>query len=263
MGEDNAITDDADRALDDNEKAGADLSLSRDHVPDGKRNLGRNASQRGKAVSPDTAEQGTGSQQVGSISGGQGHALLLRVRPGCWTGSQFASRSADRRSHIHAPLLDDAQSSGTAVLGLEEPIEMATRDEIADALSGMTLFADLATPQLLGVASRFEEAFFAEGSRVLRQGLTGSAFYVILEGEAAVIVDGDQRATLGRGEFFGEVSVLLGDPPTADVVALRPLRCVVLAGSAVEAFLIEHPKVTYRMLQAQSRRLRNANRARG
>ena len=140
---------------------------------------------------------------------------------------------------------------------------MATRDEIADALAGMTLFADLAAPQLLGVASRFEEAFFAEGARVLRQGLSGSAFYVILDGEAAVLVDGEQRATLGRGEFFGEVSIILGELPTADVVALRPLRCVVLPGPAVEGFLIEHPKVTYRMLQAQSRRLRNANRARG
>ncbi len=139
---------------------------------------------------------------------------------------------------------------------------MATREEIADALAGMTLFADLTTPQLLGVASRFEEAFFAEGARILRQGLTGSAFYVILDGEAAVVVDGGQRATLARGEFFGEVSILLGEPPTADVVALRPLRCVALPGAAVEAFLVEHPRVTYRMLQAQSRRLRNANRAR-
>ena len=33
---------------------------------------------------------------------------------------------------------------------------MATRDEIADAIAGMALFADLARPQLLGVASRFE-----------------------------------------------------------------------------------------------------------
>lgn len=140
---------------------------------------------------------------------------------------------------------------------------MATREEIADALAGMTLFSDLGLPQLLGVAGRFEEAFFAEGSRVLRQGLSGSAFYVILDGEAAVLVDGSQRATLGRGEFFGEVSTLLGEAPTADVVALRPMRCVVLPGSDVEKFLIEHPRVTYRMLQAQSRRLRNANRARG
>jgi CRP-like cAMP-binding protein len=126
----------------------------------------------------------------------------------------------------------------------------------------MTLFADLATPQLMGVASRFEEAFFPQGAKVLRQGISGSAFYVIMDGEAAVVVDGDQRATLGRGEFFGEVSILLGDPPTADVIATRPLRCIVLAGTAIEAFLVEHPKVMFRMLQAQARRLRNANRLR-
>jgi CRP/FNR family cyclic AMP-dependent transcriptional regulator len=139
---------------------------------------------------------------------------------------------------------------------------MASRDEIADAIAGMSLFADLAAPQLMGVASRFEEAFFPEGARVLRQGITGSAFYVIMDGEAAVVVNGEQRATLGRGEFFGEVSILLGEPPTADIVARRPLRCIVLAGTAIEPFLAEYPKVMFRMLQAQARRLRNANRLR-
>jgi len=137
---------------------------------------------------------------------------------------------------------------------------MASREEIADALAGMTLFADLSTPQLLGVAGRFEEAFFPAGERVLRQGLSGSAFHVIIDGEAAVVVDGTQRAMLSRGEFFGEVSILLGESPSADVVASRPLRTIVLAGPAVEDFLVEHPKVMFRMLQAQARRLRNANR---
>jgi CRP-like cAMP-binding protein len=137
---------------------------------------------------------------------------------------------------------------------------MATREEIADALASMTLFSDLTTPQLLGAAGRFEEAFFPAGERVLRQGLSGSAFYVILDGEAAVVVDGTQRATLSRGEFFGEVSILLGESPSADVMATRPLRTIVLAGPAVEGFLVEHPKVMFRMLQAQARRLRNANR---
>jgi CRP-like cAMP-binding protein len=146
--------------------------------------------------------------------------------------------------------------------GTEDHHTMATRDEIADALAGMALFADLATPQLMGVASQFEEAFFPQGAKALRQGISGSAFYVILDGEAAVVVDGEQRATLGRGEFFGEVSILLGEPPTADVIATRPLRWVVLAGSAIEPFLVEHPKVMFRMLQAQARRLRNANRLR-
>lgn len=137
---------------------------------------------------------------------------------------------------------------------------MATTDELVDAIASMTLFADLPAPALARVAHTFEERFFPEGERILRQGLRGSGFFVILEGEASVVVDGDARATLTRGDFFGEVSILLGEPPVADVVALGPLRCLVIDGPSVEEFLVEHPRVMYRMLQAQARRLRNANR---
>ena len=137
---------------------------------------------------------------------------------------------------------------------------MATTDELSDAIASMTLFADLSTPQLARVVHTFEERFFPDGERILRQGLRGSGFFVILEGEASVVIDGQPRATLARGDFFGEVSILLGEPPVADVVALRPLRCLVLDGPSVEAFLVDHPRVMYRMLQAQARRLRNANR---
>jgi CRP-like cAMP-binding protein len=137
---------------------------------------------------------------------------------------------------------------------------MATQDEIVDALAGMALFSDLSRPQLQGVAHAFEERFYPEGERVIREGLTGSGFHVILDGEAQIVVGGTSRATLARGEFFGEISVLLGEPPVADVVALRPLRCLVLPGPAVEGFLVANPRVMFRMLQAQARRLRNAMR---
>ena len=137
---------------------------------------------------------------------------------------------------------------------------MADRDQIADELAGFALFADLSTPQLQGVVHAFEEAIFQNGDRVLRQGLKGSGLYLILDGQASIVVDGQERAKLGRGEFFGEVSILLGEPPVADVVALGTLRCLVLAGPAVEKFLHDQPALMYRMLQASARRLRNANR---
>lgn len=137
---------------------------------------------------------------------------------------------------------------------------MVGREELVDAIAGFTLFADLTDPQLAGIVHTFEEAVFSEGERVLRQGLTGSGFYVILDGEAAVVIDGTERAKLSRGDFFGEVSIILGESPIADVVALRPLRCLVLAGPRVEKFLVDHPRVMYRMLQVQARRLRAANR---
>jgi CRP-like cAMP-binding protein len=135
---------------------------------------------------------------------------------------------------------------------------MPTQDEVADMIAGFGLFADLSGPQLQAVSHRFDESFFPAAERVLRQGLTGSGFYVILEGEASVVVDGQERARLGRGDYFGEVSVLLGESPVADIVALTPLRCLVLPASDVEAFLVEHPRVMFRMLQAQARRLRQA-----
>jgi CRP/FNR family cyclic AMP-dependent transcriptional regulator len=137
---------------------------------------------------------------------------------------------------------------------------MATRDEIVDQIAGFALFADLTTPQLDRIAHMFEEEVFPDGARVLRQGLSGSAFYIILDGEAEVVIEGKQRATLARGDFFGEVSILLGEAPGADIVASRPLRTLVLAGPSVHGVLLDTPPRMYRMLQAQARRLRNANR---
>jgi CRP-like cAMP-binding protein len=128
-----------------------------------------------------------------------------------------------------------------------------------ERLAQLALFADLRWPELEAVAHTFEEEVFAEGQRVLRQGISGGAFYVILEGEAAVLIDGQERARLGRGEFFGEISVLIGGVPIADVRAETLLRCLTLPGPQLEAFLLEHPPVMLRMLQAVARRLRDTS----
>ena len=131
--------------------------------------------------------------------------------------------------------------------------------EMVDVLATLSLFADLSKPQLEAVAHYFDEEWFTEGQRILRKGLSGPNFYVILDGEAAVMIGGETRAVLGRGDFFGEVSVLLGEPPTADVVAMRPLRCAVLPGPDTEGVLVNNPRVMYRILPAQARRLKIAN----
>jgi CRP-like cAMP-binding protein len=130
---------------------------------------------------------------------------------------------------------------------------------IADALARLTLFADLGRPQLESVTHSFDEEVFAEGQRVIRQGLDGSGFYLILEGEARVVIDGAERARLGRGDFFGEISLLIHAPPTADVVATTLLRCLVIPGPELEGFLLDHPTVMLRMLQAEALRLRSAH----
>ena len=131
---------------------------------------------------------------------------------------------------------------------------------VVERLAQLALFADLRWPELEAVAHTFEGEVFGEGQRAIRQGLSGSAFYVVLEGEASVLVDGVERARLGRGDFFGEISALTGEVPTADVRAETMLRCLMLPGPQLEAFLLEHPMVMLRMLHAEARRVRDANR---
>jgi CRP-like cAMP-binding protein len=128
-----------------------------------------------------------------------------------------------------------------------------------DALARLSLFADLQHPQLEALAHSFGEEVFAEGQRVIRQDVTGGGFYMILDGEAQVVIDGQQRARLSRGDFFGEISILTGEPPTADVIATSLLRCLIIPDNELKAFLLKQPSVMYRMLQIEARRLRAAN----
>jgi CRP-like cAMP-binding protein len=128
---------------------------------------------------------------------------------------------------------------------------------VAETLGQLALFADLSPSQLEAVAHTHEEDVFAAGERVLRKGLSGGNFYVILDGEAAVEIGGEQRVKLMRGDFFGEISALTDEPPTADVVAVTILRCLVIPGPQLETLLLDRPQFMLRLLRMECRRLRN------
>lgn len=137
---------------------------------------------------------------------------------------------------------------------------MAGREEIVATLAQFSLFVDLNNAQMESIAGQLDEKWFGAGTKIVRQGLSGSGLYFVIEGTCSVEVDHVERAKLGRGEFFGEMSVLLGSAPTADVIALTESRCLILAAPAVEVFLKSYPSLMYRMLQVQARRLQAANR---
>jgi CRP-like cAMP-binding protein len=139
----------------------------------------------------------------------------------------------------------------------------AGTENLVEALARLSLFADLTHPQLEVLAHSFDEEVFAEGQRLIRQDMPGSGFYVILEGEASVMIDGEERARLRRGDFIGEISILTDERPTADVVAVTMLRCLAIPDTELKSFMLGQPAVMYRMLQIEARRLRAANVWRG
>lgn len=128
-----------------------------------------------------------------------------------------------------------------------------------ETLSRVTLFADLDSPHLEEVSHTLDDERFPNGSRVVRRGLSNGGFYVILEGAASVVVDGDERAVLKPGDFFGEVSILIGDVAIADVVAVGDLRCAVADAGELRPLLLRFPSIAIRMLEAGARRLQAAN----
>jgi CRP/FNR family cyclic AMP-dependent transcriptional regulator len=136
---------------------------------------------------------------------------------------------------------------------------MAMVGDIAAQLGRLGLFADLTEAELRDLAAELDERSFPEGSWVLRQGTTSAGLFIIVDGEVGVVIDDEERATLATGSFFGEVSVLLGEPVTADIVVRRPLRCLVVPPPRAEEFLLAHPRVMFRMLQAEARRLRTVD----
>jgi CRP-like cAMP-binding protein len=128
-----------------------------------------------------------------------------------------------------------------------------------DTLARVTLFADLDGPHLEELAHSLDDERFPGGSRVVRRGLPSGGLYVIVEGSASVVIDGQERAALKPGDFFGEASVLTRDAAIADVVAQADLRCAVADSGDVHALLRRFPSIAIRMLEAGARRLRAAN----
>lgn len=135
---------------------------------------------------------------------------------------------------------------------------MRRESQTVDQLAGLVLFADLSRPQLEAIARIFEEVMFDADQRILRQGFSGSNFYLIVEGQAVVRVNETERAMLSKGDFFGELSIILGEPPTADVVAVTPLRCLSLPADQLKDFLIGYPQVMWRLVVSEAHRLRSS-----
>jgi CRP-like cAMP-binding protein len=132
--------------------------------------------------------------------------------------------------------------------------------DLVQGLARLGIFRDLSTDELAELARNMELVTFEEGQRIIRTGQENASFYVIVDGEAAVYVEDDARGLMGRGSFFGEVSALLSEPTTADIITRSRLMCLAVPASDLERFFTANPRVMFRVLQVEARRLQSADR---
>ena len=122
--------------------------------------------------------------------------------------------------------------------------------ETASALVGAPIFAGLDLPEIRDILDSFEEVRFPSSRRVLLEGLRGSDFFLLVSGTAAVLVDDRRVATLGPGDFFGEMAILGTGLRTASIRAETPLHCLVLPNGKLEQLLLDHPKLSLGLLHS-------------
>jgi CRP-like cAMP-binding protein len=90
-------------------------------------------------------------------------------------------------------------------------------------------------------------------------GRGGVAFFILLEGEAAVTVDGQERRRLKGGDYVGEIAMIDPDAPrSATVTAVTDVRLAHLSAWDFRPFVIEHPEVAWDLLRTLAKRLREA-----
>jgi CRP/FNR family transcriptional regulator, cyclic AMP receptor protein len=130
-----------------------------------------------------------------------------------------------------------------------------SHDTKADALASCPFFAGLTRGERLELAKVTEDMEVDEGKTLTREGLSGSEFFVIVEGEASVAKDGQEIRTLGPGDFFGEIALLKDTPRTATVTALTPLRFFVLTRQAFRSLLAHQPGLEQKVLAALEERV--------
>ena len=119
-----------------------------------------------------------------------------------------------------------------------------------DALRQIPLFSDLSDRQLKRIARDVKERTFNEGTSVVEQGeMSGVGFFLIVEGEASVVVDGRQVARLGPGDHFGELALITESTRTATVTALTPLQCLELSAWDFRDAAMENPDIMWKLLQ--------------
>jgi CRP/FNR family cyclic AMP-dependent transcriptional regulator len=128
-------------------------------------------------------------------------------------------------------------------------------------LSPITLFSELTPAELDVIANRLKRQFFAADEVIFEQGERGDAMFIIRSGRVKIYSQGEggKELTLnvyGEGDFFGEFSLIDGEPRSASAAAIERTEALVLRHQDLTAILSEHAEIAISLMRGLVARLR-------
>ncbi|MFQ5899515.1 MAG: cyclic nucleotide-binding domain-containing protein [Candidatus Methylomirabilia bacterium] len=134
------------------------------------------------------------------------------------------------------------------------------QDRKIEHLQKVPIFQACTRRQLRAVARITEVLEEPAGKTLTRAGEPGTEFFLIVDGTARVELTARKQPRLGPGDFFGEMSLLDGEPRSATVVAESAVRLLVINRRNFSTLLTKVPRLTQSILVTLSRRVRQAER---
>jgi len=136
---------------------------------------------------------------------------------------------------------------------------MKRLDHFEERLGKVTLFRACSKQDLRRIARLADPDDVKEGETLVSEGQQGKELFVIMSGRATVTRKGRKVATLGPGDYFGELAVLNPAPRTATVKANTPMEVLIVSGRELGVLLAEVPVVARKLLAGMALRLQEAD----
>ena len=141
------------------------------------------------------------------------------------------------------------------VVGLGVPYGHGVSEASIAFLKAVPLLSEVTEHDLRELAPALRRREFALGRTLTDEGEGGIGFFIIESGSAAVSQAGRPVATLGPGDYFGEVSLLAESDRSATVVTASVLVCWVMTAWDFRPFVSRQPSVALKLLEGLARQV--------
>ncbi len=134
---------------------------------------------------------------------------------------------------------------------------MATHSNKLDLLRRTPLLSALGGREIEEVGRLVDEVDVPGGRVLMREGDTGSEFFVVVSGAVGIERGGTRIRTIGPGDFFGEIALLAEGPRTATATSDGPATLLVLGHREFHSLMDQYPAIRTCVLEALAKRLRS------